>query len=118
MDPYVLDLIIYKGGTFSKTFVFSKEEVVDVPLAWPPGIITWAAKVKNSDYTADIVSFTVTVVETTKANSVNIKLTATATAALLVGRYKWEMKATRTLDGWVWPIFSGNVFIKAEAATV
>jgi hypothetical protein len=118
MEPYNLDLITQQGATFARTFTYAKNG-----LAWPTGTISWSAKMRSSDFATATVSFTVaavyteTVVEGVTASyyTVTISLTATQTAAIPAGRYRWSKEALRSSDGWVWPLFEGNFFIKAEA---
>jgi len=110
MESYNLDLVVQQGATFSKTFTFAKDG-----LAWPTGTITWSAKLCSSDFKTVIDSFSVSATYAETENTVVISLTATKTSALPATRYKWAMEALRSSDGWVWPVFSGNLFVKAEA---
>lgn len=110
MEPYKLDLTIWQGSTFSKTWVFSKDGA-----AWPSGTITARAQIRDAGYDEKLADFVCSVVSTATENTVTITLPATISAGLPVGKATWDIELYRDSDGWVWKPFAGIIIVKAEA---
>ena len=110
MEPKKLDIIIWQGSTWDKTFVFSKNGS-----AWPDGTILARAQIRDTSYDIKLADFACTVVTIAASNTVTISLTATITAGIDAGRGVWDLELYRDSDNYVWKPFYGFVTIKAEA---
>ena len=110
MEPVKLDIIIWQGSTWEKTFIFSKNGA-----AWPDGTILARAQIRDTEFDVKLADFDCSVVTAAAGNTVTIALTATITAGIEPGKGVWDFELYRDSDGYVWKPFYGGVTIKAEA---
>lgn len=110
MEPTTLNIIVWQGSTWEKTWTFSKGGA-----AWPSGTVLARAQIRDEGYDVKLADFACSVVTTATENTVTISLSAAITAGLSPGKGTWDMELYRDSDGYVWKPFAGKVTVKAEA---
>jgi len=110
MNPTALNITLWQGSTYAKTFTFEKDGA-----AWPSGTIAARAQIRDAGYEEKLADFSCSVVTTATENTVTLLLSATTTAGLPVGKGTWDLELYRDSDGYVWKPFAGTVIVKAEA---
>ena len=110
VEPVKQDITIWQGKTASIVITFAKSGA-----AWPAGVITAAAQIRDTDYSVLLASFACSVVSTATEHTVTLTIDAETTAAIPAGKGKWDLEICRTSDGYKPPTYYGDVTIKPEA---